>query len=253
MKLEGNSGSFSNEIFTGVADVKILAVNPTLEELHEIGLTYMKTEPEYLSANQETNAKRVRIDFWVKPFIDIIDAKPTKHTFFLEQGYKKSSTDKFQFINDFCTSTWAVDQDAALASINYKGEQWFKPDGARQAYIGEPIFMEFLKSFAGVQKVSFDDFTKLFNGNVSELRELLNLKKDNKVQLLFTEKGGYQSTYTGYSMRGGNTRLDYWEKHLAKQNPNINYQNDLKIKLWVNQDPYSGEVAEGSEPINWSI
>jgi hypothetical protein len=232
MKTEGTQGS-GFEIITGVIDVTIVAVNPTLKELNDLGIQF-KTEPEYLGVTDD-GEKKVRLDFWVKPSIEGMGL--TKHTFFLENRSKLSSTNKHQYINAQCQSTWAESQDAITAD-------WFKLDGVRKSLNGEVDLMEFLKNFTAVQKIEFDDISRLFNGNYSELRDLIKTCK-NKVQLLFTENKGYQSTYNRFSMRGGNTRMDYWQKHLTKQSPNINYQSCLTPKAWTNQAP---EVKEDSTP-----
>jgi hypothetical protein len=233
MKTEGNASNNSFEITTGVIDVTVVAINPTLKELNELGVQF-KTEPEYLGVT-DNGEKKVRLDFWVKPVIEGMGL--TKHTFFLEDRYKLSSTNKYQYINAHCQSTWAENEGAITAD-------WFKLEGVRKARVGEVELMEFLRNFASVQKIEFDDITRLFNGNYSELRDLIKTCK-NKVQLLFIENKGYQSTYTRFSMRGGNTRMDYWQKHLDKQSPNINYQGTLKIKVWANQEP---ETSSESAP-----
>ena len=45
MKLEGEFSNGAFEIVTGVIDFNIVAVNPTLAELNELGVKF-KTEPE---------------------------------------------------------------------------------------------------------------------------------------------------------------------------------------------------------------
>lgn len=228
MKLEGEFSNGAFEIITGVIDFNIVAVNPTLAELNELGVKF-KTEPEYLSANSETNAKKVRIDFWIRPTATAMQDKLMKHTFFLEEDYKLSQAGKNQYINNSCQSSWGMTESDL--------PDWMDKDGVRKAYIGEADFMDFLQKFSGVKKVVFDNFNALFNGNVSEIRDLIKIKSGNSVQLLAIEKGGYQSTFTRYCMRGGNTNMTRWQAYLDKNNPNINYQNSLSIKIWQNQAP----------------
>lgn len=228
MKLEGKFSNGAFEIVTGVIDFNIVAVNPTLAELNELGVNF-KTEPEYLSANPETNAKKVRIDFWIKPVATDIQDKLMKHTFFLEEDYKLSQAGKNQYINNSCQSSWGMTESDL--------PDWMDKDGIRKAYIGEADFMDFLQKFSGVKKIVFDNFNALFNGNVSEIRDLIKIKSGNSVQLLAIEKNGYQSTFTRYCMRGGNTNMTRWQAYLDKNNPDINYQNSLSVKIWQNQAP----------------
>ena len=240
MKLgaENNSGF---EIITGVIDVNILAVNPTLEELVTIGGN-LKKEPEYMSANPETGAKKIRLDFWIKPAAKELSKYITKHTFFLEDDYRVAKSGKLQFINAECKASYADSADLL--------PEWFSKAGVRQAKIGEAELMEFLKNFANVKDLEFDNFNALFNGNMTELRGLLAIKKDSTVQLLWGEKGGYQATYNRYSARGGNTRMDFWTKHLEKSSTEFNYQGTLKPKVWENQTP---EVTKESDDSSYDV
>ena len=228
MKLgvENNSGF---EIITGVIDVNILAVNPTLEELTAMGIN-QKKEPEYISANADTGAKKIRLDFWIKPVAKELAGHVTKHTFFLEDTYRIAQTSgKPQYINSECKASYAD-------SIELLPE-WFSKVGVRQAKVGEAELMEFLRNFANVKDLEFDNFNALFNNNMTELRGLITMKKSNSVQILFIEKGGYQSTHNKYSARGGNSRLDFWTKYLDKLTNKPNYQDSLKPKVWENQAP----------------
>ena len=231
MKLEGSLGA-SFEIYTGVVDCEVIMVNPTLTELNASGVNFNK-EPEYISATPE-GAKKIRLDFWVKPVVP--EAGLNKISFFLEDVYKTSSKGNAQFINDFGSSTWGKDMEEALTRKDKNGNSWFKEDGARQAKSGEVELIEFLKNFAAVQKIAFEDINKIFNGNYTEIRELLNSRKGNKIQLLWYEKGGYQSIYNRYSQRGGNTRMTYWDGYRDKNKDNfdINYQNSWTFKPYTN-------------------
>lgn len=230
---ENSSGNFS--IITGVIDFNVLAINPTLAELNAIGVAYNK-EPEYVGVNPNTNAKRIRLDFWIKPAIKSIPELATmltKHTIFVEDTVRKSKTDKYQYINAECKSTWAENENSF--------PEWFKAEGIRQCKGGEAELMEFLKNLANVKTLEFDNFNAVFNNNVSEIRELINFKKNNAVQLLATERDGYQSTYNKYSLRGGNTNMSLWTKHLDKNQPDINYQNTFHPKVWENKAPDTTE------------
>lgn len=227
MKLgaENNSGF---EIITGVIDVNILAVNPTLEELVAMGVN-LKKEPEYISANADTGAKKIRLDFWVKPAAKELASHVTKVSFFLEDANRVAQSGKFQYINSECKSSYADNVESL--------PEWISRVDVRQAKIGEAELMEFLRNFANVKDLEFKNFSSLFNNNMTELRGLLTMKKSNSVQILFTERNGFQSTYNKYSVRGGNSRLDFWAKHLNKVINKPNYQDSLKPKVWENQAP----------------
>ena len=235
MKLGAENSGF--EIITGVIDVNILTVNPTLEELIAMGVN-LKKEPEYISANPETGAKKIRLDFWIKPTAKELTKYVTKISFFLEDADRVAQSGKFQYINSECKASYADNIETL--------PEWINRVGIRQAKIGEAELMEFLKNFAGVKDLEFDNFSALFNNNMTEIRGLISMKKSNSVQILFTEKDGFQSTYNKYSMRGGNTRMDFWIKHLDKVTNKPNHQNSLKPKVWENQPPETPSDSDDS-------
>ena len=223
MKFEENSGF--GQIITGVVNFNVLAVNPTLEQLKEIGVNFNK-EPEYQSVSDAGN-KKVRIDFWMKPSIQGVGL--IKHSYFLEDVVKKSQSGKTQYINSKCESSYADSIDTL--------PDWMDKKGIRPCKNGEDLLMLFLKKFANVSTLEFDNFDALFNNNVSEIRDLIKVKKSNQIQLLCGEKGGYQAIYSKYCMPGSNTKMTYWEKHLEKEAANIkiDYQGSVEPKPWVNK------------------
>ena len=222
------------QIVTGVINFQIVAVNPTLAQLNELGVNFNK-EPEYISSG-DNGQKKVRLDFWLKPTIK--DMGLQKVVFFLEDIVKISKSGKKQYINSKCESSWADSIDTL--------PDWMDKKGVRECKSGEDLLMNFLKKYANVSSLEFDNFDSLFNNNVTEIRELIKAKINNQVQLLCGEKNGYQSIYNKFCMSGGNTKMTYWEKHLEKEAANItiDYQGTTAIKIWSNAVPTAAQEEE---------
>ena len=115
MKFEENSGF--GQIITGVVNFQVLAVNPTLAQLNELGVNFNK-EPEYISSG-DNGQKKVRLDFWLKPTIK--DMGLQKVVFFLEDIVKISKSGKKQYINSKCESSWADSIDTLPDWMDKKG------------------------------------------------------------------------------------------------------------------------------------
>lgn len=215
------------QIVTGVINFQIVAVNPTLAQLNELGVNFNK-EPEYISSG-DNGQKKVRIDFWLKPTIK--DMGLQKIVFFLEDIVKTSKSGKTQYINSKCESSWADSVETL--------PDWLDRKGIRECKSGEDLLMGFLRKFANVATLEFDNFNSLFNGNVTEIRDFIKVKANNQVQLLCGEKNGYQAIYNKFCMNGSNTKMNYWDKHLEKEaaNMTIDYQGTTAIKIWSNPAP----------------
>ena len=174
-------------LYTGISKVNIVAINPTLAQLNDIGFKFEK-EPEYLSTGDD-GTKKVRIDVIVKN-----DKFKTKFAFFLENKDRATKNgDKFEIVNDFGQSTWATSIDEAVNKLGKNDNKWFKPDGARIAKVGEVALITFLRDWAntGVEEVGkIDNFTALFNGNFKELQDYVRILSNNTIYTLATVKEG---------------------------------------------------------------
>jgi hypothetical protein len=231
------------KIWTGLADVSILAVNPTMEELKKLGIE-VKKEPEYHTVSDE-GIDKTRVDFWI--YAAKINLK-TKLSFFLENKVAIAmQSGNMQFINDFGQSTWAKSLEDLNTNPNIT--KWFKTATAVPSMPGLADLIDCIKSWLSTPQgevAKIDDVVKLCKGNVSELKPLVTNFSDRKVQVLLYEKNGYQAVYSKYFSRAGNTKTAYWEKALL--NANINYQNSLKLKEYEIGEK---EVVEETETNPW--
>lgn len=187
-------------LYTGIAPVMLMAVNPTMDGLQKMGINAQK-EPEYTSMGDD-GTQKVRIDIWLKTITG-----PTvlnKATFFLEnKGRISKDKGTYQYINNFGQSTWALTAEEAVEKVGKNGNKWFKPEGVRVALGGEVQLMEFLINLFNVrptEEVVLDNIQNLFKGNYKELQSYTGFNYRMKA-LAVVKDGKYQSFYNGWSAR----------------------------------------------------
>lgn len=225
MAFNAGTESVAYKLYTGLADVQVVAVNPTKEEAEKLGIN-MKNDPVYVSTDDTTGNKKVRIDIYVK-------SDKTNHidklAFFMEDSDRVSKEGNTQFINDFGKSCYAPSVEEAITKY-----QWFKADGARPCISGEPELVDFIKNLLNISAdavAKLDNPKVFFTGNVSELRTIFSKFPDRKVQVLYyvreTDGNFYQSIYSRYFSRAGNNKTTYWAKHFDNSTAVVNYQNSF--------------------------
>ena len=242
MELEVGKPLEQSDIWTGIADVQILCVNPTLEEMEKYKLPGKKdVEPVYNLVTPEGDTKFM-LKFWVK-----LD-KPeiiSNITFFLENKEQISRDGKPRIINDFGQNTYAQTISEAVSRLGKNGNTFFKEEGARVALTGECELIEFIRAWLSVSmesKIKFSDFSKIIKGNISEISNLVKAHGDTrKVQVLLTEKNGYQNIYAKFFGRANSRNFTWWNKHLDSNQSVVNYQNSLNLKKWDSIIPDSEE------------
>ena len=206
------------EFYSGLTNVKVVAVNPTMSELHAIGVN-IKQEPAYSGTTNDQDWNKVT--FWLENEDDKF-----KVDFFLKNSTKESKTGKFLWLNNVGQSTWSTDEPTY---------EWWKTDGQRKAYDGEVDLIEFTKAWANVAagaSVYFDTMSDIVNGNVAEIKTLATALKNNQLRVLIGVKDDkYQGVYTGYFGRVKPQRDDLFIKALNdeySQFKNHDFNADLK-------------------------
>jgi len=193
-------------LYVGIAAVKVIAVNPTLGELHALNIN-LKNEPNYVGVSiggDEYN----KVVLWVQhenpSFTTSID-------FLIKPEPKVSQSGKAQWTN-------AIGQFAYAENKASEQYEWFKDEGVRKAFVGEEKLIDFIKAFANVangDNCAFDAPQKVANGDVTELKELVKQLSDNKVRVLLGVKDGkYQQVYDKHFGRLKPKRDDVFIKRL---------------------------------------
>ena len=123
----------SIKTYSGLTNVNVIAVNPTMAELHAIDIK-VKQEPNYtVTIGDETYFK---ICFW----LNNIDGN-FKLEILTQNKPRISQTGKNQWINTVGQSTWSEEAPTY---------DWWKTEGQRKAYTGEETLINFVKAWANV-------------------------------------------------------------------------------------------------------
>lgn len=245
MQVEAGKPFESSDVYTGIADVVILCVNPNLETIEKLNLPVKKEEPTYASKTEEGNDK-LMLKFYVKPInLDII----APITFFLEDKEVVSQSGKFRYINDYGQNTYAESVEEATSRLGKGDVPFFKNEGVRIARVGECELIEFIRAWLSIpmtNTIKFDNFTKIILGNLEEINSLIKkYSATHKVQILLTEKGGYQNVYTKFFGRAGSKQHKWWTNHMDKAQSLPNYQSSFNLKKW---DGVSPDAEESTAP-----
>tara|TARA_R100001163_G_scaffold23113_1_gene19471 strand:+ start:128 stop:877 length:750 start_codon:yes stop_codon:yes gene_type:complete len=208
------------KLFSGLGNFKVIAVNPTMAELHELGIM-VKQDPNYFV--DLNGSEYFKLTFWIKN-----DDLTTRFDILMNGSERVSQTGKNQWINAVGQSTWADGEPTY---------EWFKKDGLRKALTGEETLINFTKAWANVangDEVSFDSIAKIVKGDVTEVKALVKLLENNQVRLLIGIKDGkYQSVYTKVFGRVKPQRDDLFVKNLNDDYGTFNAEFDTTLSWGV--------------------
>lgn len=220
-------------LFTGIASMRVVAINPNLGELASIGVN-LKTEPNY---SVDMGDKTGKLTFWLHNDDHNFSCRLEILTGVEHRA--ASSTGKFQITNKYGQITWAEKPDSA--------PDWFKTEGARRMYPGEETLINFVKAWANIPndgECAFDTIDDIMKGNVTEMKSLVTALKDNKLRVMLGVKDGkYQQVYNRHFGRLKPQRDQLFVKALNDDYGTFNaeYNSDLKLQR------YSPEVVTPNE------
>ena len=241
MKIDNRSNEEggSRKLYTGLTNMKVVAINPTMSELSDLGYNPQQ-EPEYISVTPEGNAKVV-IDFFLKHEETGMIAK---RRFWLENRDRETRAgDKKEYIDNYGQTSFAESPDTL--------QLWINKESARPAKVGEGLLIRFVAAWANVNPYAdaagnrglcyFEDVSKLFTNDLSELKDLMTqIGADNEVKVLLnvitTDEGKtYQDVYQHHYDRAMARSTKAWERALANDYTQCkgDYQNSLEFKEYV--------------------
>jgi len=187
--------------FSGLTNVSVVAVNPTMAELHAMDIN-VKQEPNYTV--EFSGESYNKIVFW----LNNSDGN-FRLEILMQNKPKVSQTGKHQWMNAIGQSTWSTDEPTY---------DWWKTEGQRKAYTGEETLINFVKAWANVasgDEVTFDTMPAIANGTTAEIKSLVEALKGNQVRVLIGVKDSkYQQVYTKYFGRIKPQRDDLFIKAL---------------------------------------
>ena len=211
------------KLFSGLTNVNVIAVNPTMAELHALDIK-VKSEPTYTVniVDKEYN----KITFWIQN-----EDGSYRFDVLMQNAPRVSQTGKHQWMNAIGQSTWSEDEPSY---------DWWKPEGQRKAYVGEETLINFVKAWANVRQgdeVTFETIANIAKGDVKELRELVGALKGNQVRVLVGVKDDkYQSVYSKYFGRVKPQRDDLFVKALNDDYGSFNADFNADLK-WGDHKP----------------
>lgn len=225
-------------LYTGIANVKVLAINPDLSQLQEIGYNF-KSEPVYLSENDE-GIKKVRIDVYVGN-----EKVKTKLVFFLENKDNKSKkSGASEYTNSFAQNSWGQTAADCTSKVGKNGKPFFKDDGVRVAKTGEVGLYQFLADWLNINpddSIMLDKFQALFQGDYKELQLLVKSAKDNTFwTLLSVNSGKYQNALSQCVVRGQFALASA----VTRISGYIKKQSDAGYSPFKSEDSYTLEFKE---------
>lgn len=206
------------KLYSGLTNMNVIAVNPTMQELHALDIK-VKSEPDYFLELNGT--EYFKVVFWMKN-----SDLTTRLEILMTATPRISQSGKNQWINNVGQSTWSE------TAPTY---DWWKTEGQRHAYGGEETLINFVKAWANVASgddVSFETINQIVKGDTKELKALVNLLNNNQARVLVGVKDGkYQVVYT---------------KHFGRVKPQ---RDDLFVKNL--NDEYGTFNAEFNTELNW--
>ena len=228
--------------FSGLTNVKVIAVNPTMEELHALDIN-VKQEPNYtIEFSGEAYNKIV---LW----LNNSDGN-FKLEILMQDKAKVSQNGKHQWMNSIGQSTWSED------SPTY---EWWKKEGERKAYVGEETLINFIKAWANVasgDEVYLDTISNIASGSdLSELKSLITALHGNEARILIGVKDDkYQQVYTKYFGRVKPQRDDLFIKALNDDYGSFNADFNADLK-WGTHVSTAGLVSPDTikEEDNWTM
>ena len=169
--------------YVGVAQSKVVALNPSKKQLEEIYGREVQNDPEYFGTDEETGVKWARLDFIVKTIPEACNGiELLSHATFTirNEMYSNRDNTKVRVLDSYGNSTW-MDTEAAKnhqKPLSSSGTP-VKIADYRIARRGEPELIDFLRKY-----ISTPEQFEYVNGVWS----LKNLKHESELTKEEAEK-----------------------------------------------------------------
>ncbi len=245
-----NIGTKSQEVesvkYTGVGPCTIKCLNPNKTQLSALyGGRDIEKDPEYLSTEKDSTTPMLRLAFYL--YNEQYDFT-TPVSFFVSKRHQISKDEKsIKLINKYgeC-ATLPVDYKTGNIPENMR---WYCMDGVRPAYVGEEELVTFLKAYLNIPNKSFrkrdntvvfikdltdaefliENWDVYFQGNVSELQQIIQSTVDYKVKVMFGVKSvdgkQYQDVYNRAFAKNAVTDYSVLYRKVLETKNNSGYPN----------------------------
>jgi len=224
------------KLYSGLSNFNIVAINPTMAELHTLGIN-VKAEPNYYV--EFSGEEYFKLTFWVKN-----EDLTTRMEILMQNKERVSQSGKNQWMNNIGQSTWSE------GTPTY--DWWKNADTSRKVYTGEETLINFIKSWANVaygDEVTLDTMDKIVKGDVTELKALVGLLAENQVRLLVGVKDGkYQNIYLKCFGRVKPQRDDFFVRALNDEYSSFNAEFNADLQ-WGTFTPQLAVVTPDEETV----
>jgi hypothetical protein len=218
---ESGDSPSARKFYTGVENFKVLAVNPTKEELEKLWGREIEFTPEYVSKNTvsdgdgEREIDQIRLDFYLTNEDESISAK---HQFYIGRSHHKSQSGKLRVINAYGATAW-LEEDDIKAGTTSASMSWFDTTDMRVALRGEEELIGFLVNLLNLPwdlskvsdkteayaQLSKEDWSKVFKEDMTLLKSIID-STNNKVGIALGVKtkadgGLIQTTFNKSTVR----------------------------------------------------
>jgi hypothetical protein len=217
------SKDFQFKLYTGIAALKVTAVNPTAEELAKMRETEVGQPINYVGTttirvgDDTKEVPQVRLSFICATDKEVacnngIEATVTL-PFFLNKSYRHSKSGKVQVIDKFGRTAWVTEEEFKAKKVpTYTDKQGntvpFQVDkDYRALFMGEEELTSFIKTLLNIDSPTEWDnenrtfkmkkdttacecrfevatLEKLFKGDFSDIKEIISYQPDNKLKVL---------------------------------------------------------------------
>jgi len=240
--LETRSSAPSKKLYTGIAPLKIVLVNPTREqiaELYEVDVEKVK-EPNYFTDDS------TRLDFWYRNHDSISTPLLGKFALFISNQTRKSQAGKTQYIDNHSKTCWA-DSLGDLSERNTKMPDYnkLKLDKVREALRGEEELYSLMRAYGNIDTNNspfmLDNIQAIIKNNVKELREFFAWadKKEGGIKVLLgVKEGQYQDVWNNMFLTVNGKLTDYLRGRITDSQYGYKhyYGNSFSLKEFVPSD-----------------
>ena len=271
---ESSNGGGSFNRYVGVGSVKVLAVNPNMEEWNTITGGSMTKEPEYTGVTQDgTKTARITLLVQTDPAKTIggIDAIIPVTFWFRKMTVVGSQSGKYQVIDKYGQTAWATAEEIEAKKIPQYASGPANIDADyRKVCKGEVEFTDFLRAHLNIAspraynrtkgvwepnahleecEARLDGIGKIFDGDFSEIKKILAYQKENHSKMLFgvrtTDDGKeYQDVFMGAFLTNGSNNYAYLAKKLKESTDLGQYSHTYFGDLNTNGEIITSDLRE---------
>lgn len=226
------------ELYVGIADMTIVAINPDQEECSKYGIPLINTEKTYLTTSYE-GIKRLQLSFYLETKKKDGTKIKAVLNLFLKSNSLKRASDGLNALIDSKGSIFYEDfnhvQRSYIESPEYFRYDKYNDSFLRKAIVGEQELISLIRNITNAQDkdktcLEAQDLHEIFNGNINQLKELIDRYKENKIRVLLgvqtDEFGDFkQIVYNKYFARPFGDSKSYFQDSLEKNKEWIKEQN----------------------------